>query len=217
MLITTVWGVKGGSGVSVVAAALARLTADRFGAALLLDRAGDQPALLGCAEPTGPGVQDWLAVPHGDAAALARLELDLTHGLGLLPRGGAVSWPAEREDDLAQALAADGRPVVIDAGVLDRRPGVPAPAVPVLGRSLLVIRACYLALRRAAMAHVALGEVVLVAEPGRSLDRRDVAQVLGAPVRAVVEADPVVARAVDAGLLATRLPATLRRSLRRLL
>jgi hypothetical protein len=217
VLITTVWGVKGGSGASVVAAALALLTADRFGAALLVDRAGDQPALLGCSEPTGPGVQDWLAVPHGDGAALARLELSVTGGLGLLPRGGAVSWPTDREDDLARALTADGRPVVVDAGVLDPRPGVPAPAVPVLGRSLLVIRACYLALRRAAASPGALGEVVLVAEPGRALDRRDVAQVLGVPVRAVVEADPAVARAVDAGTLATRLPAPLRRSLRRLL
>jgi hypothetical protein len=56
--------------------------------------------------------------------------------------------------------------------------------------------------------------VVLDTEPGRSLVRRDVEYVLGAPVRAEIELDPLVARAVDAGLLATRLPRGLHRALR---
>jgi len=38
--------------------------------------------------------------------------------------------------------------------------------------------------------------------------------VLGVPVRAVVEVDSTVARAVDAGLLAGRLPAELERGLK---
>jgi hypothetical protein len=60
-------------------------------------------------------------------------------------------------------------------------------------------------------------DVVLVVEPGRALDRRDVEHVLGLRVTAVVEFDPAVARSVDAGLVAVRTPAPLRRSLRRLL
>jgi hypothetical protein len=58
-------------------------------------------------------------------------------------------------------------------------------------------------------------EVVVVREPGRSLSRHDIESALGAPVRAEIEADPAVARAVDAGLLmARRLPRSLERGLR---
>ena len=56
--------------------------------------------------------------------------------------------------------------------------------------------------------------VVLVDEPSRSLTRADVEAALGVPVVAVVQVDPAVARAVDAGLLASRLPRTLARELR---
>jgi hypothetical protein len=57
--------------------------------------------------------------------------------------------------------------------------------------------------------------VVVVREPGRSLDRHDVERIVGAPVAAEVEVDPAIYRAVDAGLLAsTRLPRLLERTLR---
>lgn len=46
--------------------------------------------------------------------------------------------------------------------------------------------------------------VVVVAEPGRALDSRDVEHVCGLPVVAVVDHTPNVARAVDAGLLVQR-------------
>ena len=80
--------------------------------------------------------------------------------------------------------------------------------------SLLVIRPCYLALRRALEAPLRPSGVVLVAEEGRSLGRADVEDVLGVPVRAEIRVDPAVARAVDAGLLAGRLPRGLERALR---
>ena len=80
--------------------------------------------------------------------------------------------------------------------------------------SLLVLRPCYLALRRALAAPVRPSGVVLVTEQGRSLGRRDVEDVLGVPVRAEVALDEVVARAVDAGLLGRRLPRSLERALR---
>ena len=54
-------------------------------------------------------------------------------------------------------------------------------------------------------------------EPGRSLGARDVEDVLGVPVLAVVEARTATARAVDAGVLASRMPDTLARPLRGLL
>ena len=56
---------------------------------------------------------------------------------------------------------------------------------------------------------------MLVAEPGRALGAADVARAVGVPVIATVSLDPAVARAVDAGLLAARLPRTLQREVRR--
>ena len=79
--------------------------------------------------------------------------------------------------------------------------------------SLLVLRPCYLALRRAVDAPLRPSGVVLVAEPGRALGRRDVEDVLDAPVRAEVPVSPAVARMVDAGLLSRRLPRLLERAL----
>jgi hypothetical protein len=214
--VTTVWSVKGGQGVSVVAGVLAALLGERHGSVLLVDRAGDQPAVLGRPEPTGPGVHDWLAVSHGDGPALARLEVDGPREIRLVPRGRARSWPPLRERDLAAVLGADPRPVVVDAGLRDARTG-PAEGVAPIGRSVLVVRPCYLALRRVAAAVDPPDDVVLVVEPGRALDRRDVEHVLGRRLAAVVEYDPAVSRSVDAGLVAVRPPAPLRRSLRRLL
>ena len=58
--------------------------------------------------------------------------------------------------------------------------------------------------------------VVLVAEPGRSLTASDVSRAIGAPVVAEVAVDPAIARAVDAGLLAARLPKSMVKSLQTL-
>ena len=80
--------------------------------------------------------------------------------------------------------------------------------------SLLVLRPCYLALRRALAAPIRPSAVVLVDEPGRALTRRDIEDVLGVPVRAEVDYDPAIARAVDAGLLAGRVPRSLEKALR---
>ena len=76
------------------------------------------------------------------------------------------------------------------------------------------MRPCFLALRRAVAAPVRPSGVVLVREPGRSLGRRDVEDALQVPVCAEVDLEPAVARAVDAGLLATRLPRSLAHALR---
>ena len=76
------------------------------------------------------------------------------------------------------------------------------------GTNLLVTRACYLALRRAV--HLAgcasAAGVVAVLEPGRALGCEDIAAVLGLPVIATVPLRADIARAVDAGVLAARLP-----------
>jgi hypothetical protein len=45
-----------------------------------------------------------------------------------------------------------------------------------------------------------------VAEPGRALGAADVERAIGVPIVVSVACDPVVARAVDAGLLVGRFP-----------
>jgi hypothetical protein len=217
------WSVKGGSGTTVVAATLALLLAsdvsyrglaDAAPGALLADFGGDVPAVLGLAEPTGDGVLDWLASDAGPAA-LPRLELDGGGGLAVLPRGAGPVLRGRTDGDrvrqLAEAWAVGTRPVVADLGLLSPRWHELAAGATT---SLLVIRPCYLALRRALEAPLRPSGVVLVDEPARSLGRRDVEEVLQVPVVATVEFDPMVARAVDAGLLAGRLPRQLARSLR---
>jgi cellulose biosynthesis protein BcsQ len=212
-LFIACWATKGGSGTTVVAASLALLLARaEEPGTLLVDTAGDVPAALGVPEPSGPGLAEWLDAPvDAGAAALARLEVTVRDRLALLPRGTGPLRP-ERAEALTEVLGAENRHVVVDCGTS------PADAALALAlaatTSLLVTRPCYLAMRRALAAPLRPSGIVVVREPGRSLTPDDVSRVLGVPIRADVEIDPAVARAVDAGLLATRLPRSLERALR---
>jgi hypothetical protein len=180
---------------------------------LLVDASGDLPAALGLPEPAGPAVSDWLAAdPAVGPSSLDALEVEVRPGLRLLPRG--TPWPASataRTRVFTQHLATASRTVVVDAG----QPGpCELHLVEAADRSLLVLRPCYLALRRAVASTLRPSGVVLVHEPRRALRRADVEAVLGVPVVAQVEVDPDVARVVDAGLLGARLPRTLELGLR---
>jgi hypothetical protein len=178
---------------------------------VLVDLAGDAPAALGLAEPDGPGISGWLSAgADGPADALARLEQPAHPGLSLLPRGRGDLRP-DRADVLTALLGSDIRPVVADCGADPR--GAALAVAAGATRSVLVTRACFLSLRRALIAPLRPSEVVLLTEPGRSLTRLDVEDCIGAPVVAEVAVDPRVARAVDAGLLAVRLPKALAREL----
>ncbi len=206
--VVVCWSVKGGSGTTVVAAALALLSARRQ-PTLLVDLAGDAPVALGASEPHGPGVQEWLHSANADDAALARLAVSVGDQLALIPRGASGATAADRWDDLATALH-HLAPVIVDAGT-----GEPPAALLASGaQSLLVIRPCFLALRRAAVLARPPTGVVLVREPGRALRARDIEHALGVAVLAEVDVDPAVARAVDAGLLLARLPRPLANQLR---
>ncbi len=209
------WSAKGGSGTTVVAATLALLLARSEGEALLVDLAGDAPAVLGLPEPAGPGVAEWLRAVDAPVGGLAGIEVAAGSGLALAPLGAGSlrDVPVERAVLLASLLSRDRRPVVVDCG--SRPSGVRGELAGAATTSLLVIRPCYLALRRAVALALRPTAVVLVDEPGRSLGRSDVEAVLGVPVSAVVALDPAVARAVDAGLLASRVPRSLARALRR--
>ena len=213
-MLVACWSAKGGSGTTVVAAALATELARRSASgALLVDLDGDLPAVLGIPDPAA-GVGSWLgaggSVPPD---ALARLEVPVGDRLSLLGLGDEPPPDATRVDVLAAVLGADPRPVVVDCG---SRPGpLGAPVAAAATVSLLVLRPCYLALRRAVASPLRPSGVVLVREPGRSIGRRDVEAALGVPVRAVVGVHETIARRVDAGLLAGRLPGGLLRDLSR--
>jgi hypothetical protein len=215
-VLLALWSPKGGSGTSVVAAALALVASGR-GETRLADLGGDQPAILGLlpllSEPVGSGggLATWLSVgPSAPTRWLDDMALPVVPGLTLLPCGSGLLGDAVPEAGAALAVALrDGGVTVLDAGA-DAAPAARS-AVEVADAALMVVRPCYLALRRA------VGDprltrscgTVLVREPGRALDADDVAAVLGRPVIGRFPVRAEIARAVDAGVLRDRLPAPL--------
>lgn len=212
---------KGGAGVSVVSAALAHRLALVHGQALLVDLGGDLPDILGATAHDAPGVGDWLAAGARSAGDLSRLELDLDlkPQVRLLTCGTQPLRSGEQVSVLGALLARQGRPVVVDCGSpLSGTFGAAGEVALVLAgaatRSLLVIRPCLVSLRRALNAPLRPSGLVVLTEQGRGLRAVDVPAVLEVPLVAEVPLDPAVVRMVDAGLLLSRLPRTLRRSLR---
>ena len=213
-MLVACWSAKGGAGTTVVAATLA-LVLGRNGAdgALLADLAGDAPAALGLSDPENPGLAGWLSAgPDVPPDALHRLEVPAADGVGLLHRGTGQLRP-ERGEVLARLLAADGRAVVVDCGTHPDGPALTVAASAT--RSLLVTRPCFLSLNRAVSLPLRPSGVVLLNEPGRALGRSDIERTVGAPVVAEVAVDPQVSRAVDAGLLTSRLPRSFTRDVAR--
>jgi hypothetical protein len=206
-MLTICWAAKGGSGTTVFAAASALAAPIPT---LLVDLAGDVMLALGIPESDGPGLHDWLR-SDSPSDRLTRLERRVADHLSVVASGGVGERSGQRWFELAAHLRTDPRRVIVDAGT--GRP--PDPLVAAADESLLVTRACYLSLRRAAMIGVAPTGVVLVEEPGRALKPADVEQAIGAPVVSTALLDPAIARAVDSGLLTCRLPASWRRQLRR--
>lgn len=219
-MLTACWSVKGGSGTTVVAATLTLGLLGVGRHVVAADFAGDLPTALGIAEPSGPGLLDWLgAGPNVPDDALGRLAHLHENGLTIIARGdrpepeSTVAPDADTGRRLADALRAvrNGHPVVADCGRLET--SAMRSFVAAADRSFLVLRPCYLALRRAVQAPRPTA-VVLITEPDRSLSSGDIEDVLGVPVATEIAWNPAVARAVDSGLLGARLPRHLTRAMR---
>ena len=205
------WSVKGGSGTTVVASTLALVHAEKSPrGALIVDLAGDVPAVLGLAEPNGIGISEWFAPNENSSRmALQSIAIQATANLQLISRGSGQINATANFAELSASLATFDLPVVVDAGC----GVVPTELLARASSSLLITRPCYLSLRRAAQLNVTPTGVVLINEPGRALGKRDVESVIGAPVIAEITFDATISRAVDAGLLASRLPGMLAKQL----
>lgn len=199
-MFVCLWSAKGGSGVTVTAASMALAMASCDTPTLLVDFGGDvAPALAAPA----------MSRPAGDPDEFLGREREVAPSLSLVD-GPAWSLDPPAALAVAASLALDPRPVIVDLG--PHRELV-EPFTRRGAESLLVTRPCYLALRRAAGLPGRPDGVVLLDEPGRALRESDVAEVVAAPVRTTLPVTAAVARAVDAGLLAHRMPAELARPL----
>jgi cellulose biosynthesis protein BcsQ len=218
-VLVALWSPKGGSGTSVLAAAASIVVARApNGAVRLADLDGDQPAIFGLGVEPSVGLLDWLDAGVGAPTdALDRLTVEVMPGLALLPRGGSerVLAPvaaAEAGAALAVGLRDGAVPTLADCG----RAAEPATRalVEVADVAVVVVRGCYLSMRRALRAPALrrTSGIVLVEEPERSLAEKDVTRVLGLPVLARVPYRTGAFRAVDAGVLTTRLPESLGRA-----
>jgi len=205
-MITLCWAAKGGSGTTVITAAIAIATTEPT---LLVDLDGDQPTVLGLPDPDGPGVHDWLR-SDAEPARLTGLEMPVDRRISLLPAGRIATVDPDRWSALAGWLRNEQRRVIIDAG--SQAP--PLAVFEVADQALLVTRQCYLALRAAVRQTLRPTGVVLIEEAGRSLRGGDIEASLGVPIVASSLVDPAIARAVDAGLLVSRLPRALRHQMR---
>jgi hypothetical protein len=223
-MLVALWSPKGGSGTSVAAAALALVSASRC-ETRLADLAGDQPAILGLPPLPGPagqlsfsavgqGLTEWLAVgASAPTEWLDQMAVPVLPGLSLLPCGAGGSTGGSPEAGAALAVALrDSGVVVLDAGSSGGATGAATDGLlEVADAALMVIRPCYLALRRA-LGDPHLGRTtgaILVEDAGRALDAADVAAVVGVPVVGRVPVRAEIARAVDAGVLRDRLPSPL--------
>lgn len=208
------WSVGGGSGTTVVVAGLASAVAAAGDDALAVDLCGDLPLAFGATDRPGLGLGEWLdAGADVPADALARLEVEVAAGVRVLPVGARVAGGngvdapgrADRAPHLVEALRADGRWVVVDAGL--PAPGsVAAQLVVAADRSLVVVRACPFSVRRLEALTQPPTGVIVVSERRRAVTWRAVEAAAGAPVVAQLDVDPAVAAAIDAGLDRRPLP-----------
>ena len=186
-MLVCFWSPKGGSGTSVIAAAAALVLAREGRARRRPRRRPARRARVG--DRRGAGLRDWLcAGPEAPTDALDRLALDAGRGLTLLPAGaGDVAAAIPGSGRRARGRAA-GRPAADDRRrrCARRGPSLRCALVEVADASVIVVRGCYLALRRAVRLELTANATgaVFVDEGGRALGAHDVANVLGVPVLA---------------------------------
>jgi hypothetical protein len=134
-----------------------------------------------------------------------------TMGRQIKPNLDLVMKP-EWTDDQIWALLADNYGYtqwVIDWGT--RRPALHEKQhLTEIGKRFFVTKACYLSLRRYIKQAYEADALVLITEENRALRAPDVEAAAARKVEVNLPYDPQIARTVDAGLMAARLPRSLR-------
>lgn len=191
---------KNGNGVTVTAASYALLCAMRGTRTVLIDLCGDQPAALGMQEPSAPGVNDWLSDnSFDDESQLLAMGRECMSGLLVIHRGARFISGEPRWSAFAEAIASLPYTVIVDAGVGH----LPEQITGIASKIITVTKPCYLSLRRATQLPTPTS-VFVVKEEGRALTVKDVGHVLNAPIEAEIPYEAAIGRAVDAGLLPSR-------------
>ena len=191
------YAMKGGSGTTVTAA----LTALRApGDTLIVDLGGDMADVLGTRPPTWT-LDDFLLDPSvGD---LDDIVININPTTRLLPSARPIQpgsgSPTQRRV-LTDWLDRQPGTIVIDAGT-----GVPPnDMIERADQTLAVTRPCYLSLVRAARTGFVPDGIIVVRDHRRALGPSDIERSLNAPIIAIIDLDPDIARIVDAGLLVAR-------------
>jgi hypothetical protein len=167
---------------------------------VLIDLCGDVPAAAGMAEPTTPGVNDWLSESSlSDAQALVTLGTPFDNGLVVVHRGSSFVEGQPRWSDLANAITTLPMNIVIDAGITF----LPDELRRAVTHVTMVVKPCYLSLRRASRMQRPT-QLFVVCEESRALTIKDVGHVLGMPVTCEIPYTSAISRAVDAGMLPSR-------------
>ena len=191
---------KGGNCTTVTATAYALLMAANGTHTVLIDLCGDVPAAAGMAEPTTPGINDWLSESStSDAQALVTLGTPFDNGLVIVHRGSSFVEGQPRWSDLANAITTLPMNIVIDAGTTF----LPDELRRAVTHVTMVVKPCYLSLRRASRMQRPT-QLFVVCEESRALTIKDVGHVLGMPVTCEIPYTPAISRAVDAGMLPSR-------------
>ena len=191
---------KGGNCTTVTATAYALLVAARGTHTVLIDLCGDVPAAAGMAEPTTPGINDWLSESStSDAQALVTLGTPFDNGLVIVHRGSSFVEGQPRWSDLANAITTLPMNIVIDAGTTF----LPDELRRAVTHVTMVVKPCYLSLRRASRMQRPT-QLFVVCEESRALTIKDVGHVLGMPVTCEIPYTSAISRAVDAGMLPSR-------------
>jgi hypothetical protein len=191
---------KGGNCTTVTATAYALLMAARGTHTVLIDLCGDVPAAAGMAEPTTPGINDWLSESStSDAQTLVTLGTPFDNGLVIVHRGSSFVDGQPRWSDFANAITTLPMNIVIDAGTTF----LPDELRRAVTHVTMVVKPCYLSLRRASRMQRPT-QLFVVCEESRALTIKDVGHVLGMPVTCEIPYTSAISRAVDAGMLPSR-------------
>lgn len=212
-MLVVCWSPKGGSGTSVVSAGLAIACAKRAASAstIVVDLDGDIPAIFGTPEPA-VGLSEWICQPA--THAFDDLLVDIAPGLQILPRGSAPVPDAQSNAWSRLGIELSSRSALGSAIIVDGARGlVPQAWAQQITHSVLVVRPCYLALRRARHSICPFDAVIAISEPHRVLTTSDIESVLGVAVSAEIPITNDIARRVDAGVIFTRTPSRLMEAL----